>query len=162
MKSSKQIILDAGIVPKLKLGIKTGSGVQSTGPHRVRFITDKPATGTDPETGKPIEVVAYLVEENGEKKSYRVPKLDKRTGEIHYLILRLAEIPEGSEVIMEMKRRGIKNYVEVIPVADAVKAEMSDDDIDDDSIPVIQIAEGDIPVINDDDSPSGIMPSTTS
>lgn len=161
MKSSKQIILDAGIIPKLKLGIKTGRGVVSTGPHRVRFITDKETTGTDGDTGKPIAVVAYLVEENGEKKSYRVPKLDKRTGEIHYLVQRLAEVEEGGEVIMEMKRRGIKNYVEVIPVADAVKAEMSDDDIDDDNIPVIQIAEGDIPIINDDE-PSGIMPNTTS
>lgn len=119
-------------MPRLRLGNKTENGVQSTGPHRVKFLADKETTGVDSMTGKEIPVVAYLVEENGEKKSYRVPKLDKK-GEINYLVIRLAEIEEGQEAILEMKRSGIKNYVDVVPV----KTEAHVSVVDYDDIPII-------------------------
>lgn len=135
MKNSKEIIIQSGIIPKLHLGIKTEKGVQSTGPHRVKFLADKERKGTDKESGKEIDVVSYLVEENGEKKSYVVPKFDKRSGEVHYLVQRLADINEGDEVILEMKRRGFKNYVEVIPVMGSKEVELSDDDVEEDSKP---------------------------
>lgn len=120
-------------MPRLRLGNKTDKGVVPTGPHRVKFIIDKEAKGTDPITGKERDEVAYLVEENGEKKSYRVPKFNK-SGEIHYLVVRLAEVKEGEEVILEMKRSGIKNFVEVTPVRDTKAIEVDDED---DGIPII-------------------------
>ena len=135
MNISKEILKKANIIPRLRLGSKTDKGVQGTGPHKVKFITDKEAKGTDPQTGKERDEVAYLVEENGQKKSYRVPKFGKN-GEIHYLVIRLAEIKEGEEVILEMKRKGIKNYVEVSPVNNTSRVEIEDDDI---------------PIINEDD-----------
>jgi len=137
MQNSKDIVKKAGIIPKLKLYAKDAKGVpQSTGPHRVKFIADKEAKGTDPQTGVERDEIAYLVEENGEKKSYRVPKLDKK-GEIHYLVQRLAEVNEGEEVILEGKRKGPKNYTQVIRLNGSEVQEISDDDI---------------PVINEDES----------
>lgn len=134
MELSKDILKKANIIPKLRLGVKTDKGVQSNGPHRVKFVVDKEAKGTDPLTGKKRAEIAYLVEENGERKSYRVPKFDK-SGQIHYLVIRLADIKEGEEVMLEMKRKGIKNYVEVTPLRDTHAAEVEEeDDLD---IPII-------------------------
>ena len=145
MKNSKEIIIKSGIIPKLHLGVKVtekkdGRDVQvvrSTGPHRVKFIADKERKGTDKESGQEIDVVSYLVEENGEKRSYVVPKFDKRSGEVHYLVQRLADINEGEEVILEMKRRGFKNYIEVIPVSGSKEVELSDDEVEDDEEPKV-------------------------
>lgn len=131
MKLSEEILKKANIMPRLRLGTKTDKGVQSTGPHRVKFLQDKEAKGTDPITGKEREEVAYLVEEDGVKRSYRVPKYNKK-GEINYLVIRLAEVGEGEEVILEMKRSGIKNFVEVIPA----KGHLTEAD-DDNEIPII-------------------------
>lgn len=114
-KVSKELLAASGIVPKLRLGIKTERGVVANGPHRVKLLADKLVTETDQRTGKETEFVRYLVEEKGEKKKYQTRKLNQN-GELSYLVQRLAEIPEGEEVILEMKKRGIKNYIEVIPV----------------------------------------------
>lgn len=135
MQKSKDIVKNANIIPRLKLAIKTDKGVQGTGPHRVKFLADKEAKGTDPQTGAEREEVAYLVEENGEKKSYRVPKIDKK-GEIHYLVQRFADIPEGGEAILEYKRKGLKGFIQVLPIPEHERV-ISDDDI---------------PVINEDES----------
>ena len=126
METSKTITKAANIIPRLRLGAKTDHGVVSNGPHRVKFVADKEVKGKD-FNGKEIDMVAYLVEENGEKKSYRVPKLNKQ-GEVNYLVIRLAEVNEGDEVILEMKKKGIKNYVEVSPVSQASKVEIEDND----------------------------------
>lgn len=78
--------------------------------------------------GKKVPMIAYLVEENGEKKSYRIKKHNKE-GEISYLVIRLADVAEGEEVILEMKKQGIKNYIEVTPVSQTKSVEIDDDDI---------------------------------
>lgn len=127
MNTSKEITKAANIIPRLRLGAKTDHGVVSNGPHRVKFIKDKETKGKDFQ-GKEIDMVAYLVEENGESKSYRIPKFNKQ-GEVNYLVIRLAEVNEGEEVILEMKKKGIKNYVEVSPVSQTSKVEVEDDDI---------------------------------
>src|SRR3990167_8293522 len=129
MKNSQDILKKANIIPRLRLGSKTERGVESNGPHRVKFLQDKEAKGTDPITGKERDEVAYLVEENGEKKSYRISKYNKQ-GEINYLVIRLAEIKEGDEAVLEMKRKGIKNYVEVSPVKNTSSVEIEDNDTD--------------------------------
>ena len=74
----------------------------------------------------------YLVEENGEKKEYRT-KVKNKEGKLNYLVQRLAEIEEGDEVILEMKKMGIKNYIEVTPTKGATKVEhdVEDEEADD-------------------------------
>jgi len=128
MKTSKALMKEANIQPKLRLGTKkTGGGVVPNGSHRVKMIADKVINGTDPKTGKPIEYVRYLVEENGETKTYQTKKLNDK-GELSYLVQRLSEINEGQEVILEMKKQGIKNYIEVSPVVGGESVEVDEDD----------------------------------
>lgn len=129
-KISKELLTAAGIIPKLRLGIKTDKGVTSNGAHRVKLLADKLVSEKDQRTGQDIEYVRYLVEENGEKKRYQTKKLNQN-GELSYLVQRLAEINEGDEVILQMKKRGIKNYIEVIPVkGDEIEVEDEDEQID--------------------------------
>ena len=68
------------------------------------------------------------MEEQGQKKSYRVPKFGK-DGQIHYLVQHLAEFNEGDEVILEYTRKGIKGYISVLPVTNEDKTEVEDDGI---------------------------------
>ena len=113
MEQSKSIIQKAGIVPFLQLAEKLeGGGVKGTGAHKVKIISDKVVKGTDYQTNEERYEVQYLVEENGQKKKYKVPVKDKN-GEVHYLVQRLAEIEEGTEIILEYKRRGLKGYIDV-------------------------------------------------
>ncbi len=132
----------AGILPKLKLGRKLSKvGTKSTGAHRVKLLSDKVVNGTDPKTGKIIEYVRYLLEEKGEKKIYQTKKLNDK-GELSYLVQNLAEINEGEEVILEMKKQGIKNYIEVMPVSGTSTAEVEEDEDDNnDSASAEEIAE---------------------
>lgn len=134
METSKQILEKAGIKPKLQLGIKGDNGVATTGPHTVKLIADKEISGTD-ETGKPIPMVRFLLEENGEMKTYDVRKFKKNSEDIHYLVQRLAGYKEGTIIILEMKRKGIKNYVEVRMVNEPDEAEVEDEDIE---IPIVE------------------------
>ena len=104
----------AGIYPKLRLGLKReGGGVQTTGPHTVKMISDKIVQGLDRETGKVIEFMKYVVEEDGVEKEYRTRLKNKETGELNYLVQNLSQVEEGDTVILEMKKMGIKNYIEV-------------------------------------------------
>ena len=114
MKNSKALLAQAGLLPKLRLGVKQDKGgVKSTGPHRVKVLEDKIVKGFDQESGKEIDYVKYILSENNEKKYYQT-KLKDKEGGLSYLVQRLAEINEGDEVILEMKRRGVRNYVEVV------------------------------------------------
>lgn len=104
----------ANIKPKLRLGVKRdGGGVSPTGPHTVTMVSDKIVMGLDRETGKPIEYVKYIVEEDGVEKEYRTRLKHKETGELNYLVQNLSQINEGDVVILEMKKMGPKNYIEV-------------------------------------------------
>lgn len=124
----------AGIVPRLKLGIKEeGKAPVPTGPHKVKILEDKIKKGKDNE-GKIIDVMHYIVEENGEKKFYEVPVKDK-TGGLHYLVQRLSEISEGQEIILEMKKRGIKNYISVALVGEQLEIEEEEDSIPEEDKP---------------------------
>lgn len=115
MKNSKGLMKAADIHPKLKLGIKEPKGgVRSTGKHTVRMISDKITKGRDRESGSIIDVVKYVVEENGEKFEYRCPMKSKETGELHYLVQILSKVPENGEVTMEMKKAGPRNFIEVL------------------------------------------------
>lgn len=134
MKQSLQLLKEAGIQPKLRLGTKlSGGGTKSTGAHRVKLIQDKIVKGKHPKTGKEIDFVRYLLEEKGETKTYQTKKLND-DGELSYLVQRLAEIGEGEEVILEMKKQGIKNYIEVTPLKIGEHIEMEDDETEDGDI----------------------------
>ena len=101
MRVSKELLSVAGIVPRLKLYIK--STKKSTGTHKVKLISDRIVKDTEFGTGKEIEYVEYTLEENGEKKVYKT-KLKNKDGELSYLVQNLAEFKEGEEVFMEMKK----------------------------------------------------------
>lgn len=119
MQNSKKLMEVAKVYPKLRLGERRegNSGkvsVHSTGPHRVKMVEDRVLNGKDKETGETIQVVKYIVEEGGELRQYIVPVKSRDTGDLHYLVQRLSEVEEGQEVILEMKKRGPKSYVEVL------------------------------------------------
>ena len=136
METSKSILKIANIIPKLQLGTKTEKGVESTGPHKVKLIKDKEVKGTDV-NGKEVAMVRYLLEVNGEPRIYDCKKFDMK-GDIHYLVQKLSTYNEGSEVILEMKKRGIKNYIDVLPAGESGSVEVEDDELD---IPIINADE---------------------
>ena len=136
MKTSKALMKEANIQPKLRLGTKKAKGgTEPTGPHKVKMIADKIVKGTDPKTGKEVEFVRYLLEENGETKTYQTKKLNDK-GELSYLVQRLSEINEGQEVILEMKKQGIKNYIDVSPLVGGEQVEVEEDEHEEDDIEV--------------------------
>ncbi len=114
MKISADLMRQANILPKLRLGVKKErGGVESTGPHTVKMISDKIVNGLDRESGEVIQYVKYVVEEDGVQKEYRTRLKHKETGELQYLVQNLSQIEEGETVVLEMKKMGVKNYVEV-------------------------------------------------
>lgn len=128
MKTSKNIIKEAGIYPKLRLFTKTATkGLVSTGIHRVKLILDKEIKGTEYKTGKEIEKVRYLIEENGEKKIFERNKYNK-SGDIDYLVIKLAEFDEGSEVILEGTKAGVKNVVNISSLVGGESVEVEDEE----------------------------------
>ena len=126
MLNSKKLVALAGLIPKLRLGTKTDKGVKSNGSHIVKILEDKIVKGLDIK-GKEIEFVEYVVEENGEKKMYKT-KLRGSDGKPSYLVQRLAEIEEGTEVRMEMKKKGIKNYISVDSIHNGHDVEVEEDE----------------------------------
>lgn len=127
MKISKEIIKKANIYPRLRLFTKTAKGLISTGQHIVKLIQDKEVTGTEFKTGKVIDKVRYLVEENGERKIFERNKFNK-SGDIDYLVIKLAEYEENTEVILKGERAGIKNVVSLSPVVGGESVEVDDDE----------------------------------
>lgn len=127
-KFSKEVMAKAGIIPKLRLAIKEeGKAPVPTGPHTVKLIEDKLMNGKDKETGAVIPIVRYTFEEDGTEKRYEVPVKDKN-GEVHYLVQRLSEVEEGQMLKLEMKKRGVKNYVSVVLLTDAGEQHIDDEE----------------------------------
>jgi hypothetical protein len=132
-KLSKELMVSMGVKPKLKLGIKqSGGGVKSTGAHKVKFVADKVVTGKDIK-GHECEYVKYLFTENGEDKVYQTKKLGKDGG-LSYFVQAFADIEIGDEVILEMKKSGATNYIEITPVKGTSTIETDEDDGHDDVI----------------------------
>jgi hypothetical protein len=79
MLNSKEVLKEANIMPKLKLAIQTqGGGVKGTGPHRVKILSDEKRKDIDRDTGKEIDVIRFIFEEDHEKKYYDVDVLEKK------------------------------------------------------------------------------------
>lgn len=86
-----------------------GQGNVSTGPHEVILISDEEGERRNPRTNQVEKVIWFIVKENDIEKKYAVPMFDKK-GNIHYLIQRLGELPEGTEVVLEYKRKPNSPY----------------------------------------------------
>lgn len=113
----------------LKLAIKLdGGGVKGTGPHSVKLVGCENATNQDYKTRQPIKGVHLLFEEGGVQKKYFVPILGD-DGKFHYLIERFAGIEEGSELILEYKRKegSVRGFIDVQPAGTGI--EVKDNDI---------------------------------
>ena len=113
MKTINEIAGRLGIIPRLSLGIKLeGGGVKSTGPHLVTIVGAKEVTGKDWKTGKDRPEIRLSLLEKGSKYHYFFPvKSDK--GVPHYLIEKLMDLKDGAQVILEMKNRGAKTFIDV-------------------------------------------------
>lgn len=129
MKTSREIMFKAGLLPKLRLGIKGGRGVTPTGPHKVTILEDKLVKKLNPE-GQEEVFVRYIFDEGGEKKQYDAHMKAKVGNDPHYLVQALAECEPGEELILEMKKAGVKNYIAVTRVALNQTEEVAVDDED--------------------------------
>ncbi len=114
MKTSKEIVLKSGLLPRLQLGIKTAKGVQSTGLHTVKVLEDKIVRKPIREEGDDGFYIRYIVEENGEKKQYDTRMKEKGGVDPSYFVQAMANVEAGETITLEMKKAGLKNYVEII------------------------------------------------
>ena len=119
----------------LKLAVKEGNVVRSTGPHKLRLIGCENAINKDYQTQQLIKGVNLLFEEEGVPKKYFVPILgdDKK---FHYLIEIFSKIDEGEELILEFKRRegGVKGFINV----EVVSEEKVEQPAGEEEIPIIE------------------------
>src|SRR2546430_1836011 len=129
MKISKEIILKAGLLPKLQLGIKSGKGVTSTGKHTVKVIEDKIVRKPPQEEGDDGYYVRYTFEENGERKQYDTRMKQKGGVDPSYFVQAMANVEPGEEITLEMKKAGIKNYIEIVrlSVGEVAQADTEDE-----------------------------------
>ncbi len=115
-------------MPELKLGL--GSPPKSTGPHTVKLLTGKEVVGRDYKTRQERRDFRILVEEAGVKKTYQFPILGE-DGKPHYLLIQLANIPDETEVVLEMKREGARTFISmsVVGEEDVDKEPMADEEV---------------------------------
>ncbi len=135
---SKSLMKKLGIRQKLRLGKKLPKGgVESTGPHRVQFKADKEVTGKEyklDDGSMKNEYIRYLFIENGEERVYNTKKYGK-DGSLSYFIQHFVDIEPGDELIMEMKKTGAQNYVDISVVSTGKEVKVDEDDDDDDVPP---------------------------
>lgn len=146
MKTSKDIVLKSGLLPRLQLGIKTGKGVKSTGMHTVKVIEDKIVRKPGREEGDDGYYVRYILEENGERKQYDTRMKEKGGNDPSYFVQAMANVEVGEIITLEMKKAGLKNYVEIIRTS-VGEVERADADEDDDE------ADAAVGEVNPDDVP---------
>ena len=111
---------------------KGNNVVVGTGPHKVKFISDRVINGRDFKTKVERLEMEYTFEEDGTKKRYSVA-LKNDNGEPHYFIQRMAEVESGDTITLEYKRDGLKGFIDV----DRVLGKASGD-----GIPIIEEDEG--------------------
>src|SRR5215472_15905163 len=114
MKTSKEIIAKAGLLPKLQLGIRKGSSVVSTGKHVVKLVDDKIVRKPPREDGDDGYYVRYILEENGERKQYDARMKQKGGADPSYFVQAMANIEPGEVITLEMKKAGVKSYIEIV------------------------------------------------
>jgi len=122
----------------LKLAIKEGNAVRGTGPHKVKLVGCENAINKDYQTQKEIKGVNLLFEEDGQPKKYFVPTLGD-DGKFHYLIEKFADIEEGTDLILEYRRKegSVRGFISV----EIVEGEET---LDDGELPIINEKEDEI------------------
>jgi hypothetical protein len=113
MKTSKEMVLKSGLLPRLQLGIKTARGIRSTGRHTVKVIEDKLVRKPPREEGDDGHYVRYIVEEAGERKQYDTRLKQRGSNDPSYFVQAMAGVEPGEEIVLEMKKAGIKNYINI-------------------------------------------------
>lgn len=145
MEICKKILQQANIIPRLQLvRKKEGGGTEGTGPHRVKLFGDKACKVKNFKTGEVEFGVELLVEENGEKKRYCFP-MKGETGEVHYLVQKMANFNIGDEVIMEYKRQpgmGTRGMIDVVLAEKPKEKEVKSP---------LEIKTKEIPIVEDED-----------
>jgi hypothetical protein len=106
--------------------------VKSTGPHTVKVIEDKVVKKPIREEGDDGFYVRYIFEENGERKQYDTRMKEKGGNDPSYFVQAMANVEPGEEITLEMKKAGLKNYVEIIRVSVGGEVEHVDVDDEDD------------------------------
>lgn len=141
MKAINNLMTKLDATPKLRLGRKLeGGGVELLGPKHIKILGEPSSImGKDPKTGLPRQEMKFMVEHEGRKYRWLVPFLSKDDGtQPHYLVERMSEldIQVGDELILEMKRNGPKNYVEITKVSSGEVSEAPSLDEDEDTVEV--------------------------
>ena len=77
-----------------------------------------------------VHWVRYIVEENGEQKQYETRMKEKGGNDPSYFVKAMAAVEPGEVITLEMKKVGIKNYVEILrpSTGEVQNADIGDDD----------------------------------
>lgn len=118
MDKITEIAKAIGVLPKLRLSEETtAGGRKSNGPHTVKFLEEPIVVMGKDQAGKPRKELKFKVQENDQQYYWRVPILNKE-GQPNYLFERLLDLKVGEERILEMKKVGIRSYIDVSKVGD--------------------------------------------
>lgn len=134
MKKVQEIAEAIKLVPKLQLGIKGAKGgVTPTGPHTIKFI-EEPTVVLVNKMGKMVKAFKFIVEEKGKQYRWLVPILNKEN-QPNYLVERLLEVEVGDERVLEMKKQGARNYIDIRKVGEDVveHEEEEEEEVEDES-----------------------------
>lgn len=113
------------LYPRIKLGIKDGNKVTSTGPHVVKFLEEPQVIMGKDQEGKPRKEFKFILEESDKWYRWHVPILNSE-GQPNYLVERLIDIEVGDVRVLEMKKRGRNNYVDISVPGEPTEQEVED------------------------------------
>ena len=135
--------------PFLELGKKVYRenkycGTQSTGVHKVKFISDKVIEGKNFGTGVVRQEVEYLFEEDGKKFIYRKPvhkhinKGRDETEELHYFVQKMKQFEYGDMLELEyIKIDAMSGYIDARAIVDVGTPSDTQNEPQEDDIPLI-------------------------
>lgn len=113
LENTRAVLEKARLYPKLKLGEKLpGGGIKPLGAKTVEIVSDRLIKKIDPKDSKEKIYMRYILKHNGEMRRYET-RLNDDNGDPSYLVQRMGEFKPGDVITMEMKKTGVKNYVEV-------------------------------------------------
>lgn len=113
MDKITEIAKAIGVLPKLRLSEETAAGGRkSNGPHTVKFLEEPVVVIGKDQQGKPRKELKFRVQEADQQYYWRVPILNKE-GQPNYLFERLLDLKVGEERTLEMKKVGIRSYIDV-------------------------------------------------
>lgn len=129
----KKIAKQMNVLPKLRLASKLDKGgLELLGPKRIKFLKEPvEIVVRDQDTGKQRRALKFIVEHEGEQYRWEVPITNKdNPEEASYMVERLMYVEVGDEAVVEMKRRGIRNYIDLRKEGEAAGDEPSEEDVE--------------------------------